>query len=83
LCDHIPLEHNTELDVPESSTLFRPIQTQVYYCQDHNKKFDETVLKYLQAMSAKIAKQKNLIVQPSWHTFFDQVFCNITKHDML
>src|SRR5687768_7947377 len=72
-----------ELDVPDSSTLFRPIQTQVYYCQDHNKKFDETVLEYLQEMSAKIAKQKNLIVQPSWHYFFDQVFCNITKHDML
>ena len=72
-----------ELDVPESSTLFRPIQTQVYYCQDHNKKFDETVLEYLQAESAKIAKQKNLIVQPSWHTFFDQVFRDITKHDML
>ena len=72
-----------ELDVPDSSTLFRPIQTQVYYCQDHNKKFDETVLKYLQAMSAKIAKQKNLIVQTSWHYFFDQVLADITKHDLL
>src|SRR5688572_32613626 len=72
-----------ELDVPESSTLFQPIQQQVYYCQDHNKKFDETVLKYLQAMSAKIAKQKNLIVQTFWHYFFDQVICGITKHDLL
>ena len=38
-----------------------------------NKKFDETVLEYLQAMSKKVAEQKNLIVQPTWHYFFDQV----------
>ena len=34
-------------------------------------------------MSAKIAKQKNLIVQTSWHYFFDQVLRDITKHDLL
>ena len=30
-------------------------------------------MKYLQDLSKKIADQKNLIVQPTWHTFLDQV----------
>lgn len=62
LCELIPLEHNKELDVPKSSTLFRTIWTQLYYCQDQNKKLDEIILKYLQAMNQKVAEQKTLIV---------------------
>jgi len=58
LGEHIPLEHNKELDVPESSTLFKHIQTQVYYSKNENKKLDETVLKYLQEISSKVASQK-------------------------
>ena len=81
--EHIPLEHNKELDVPESSTLFKHIQTQVYYSKNENKKLDETVLKYLQGISSKVASQKNLIVQPTWHYFFDHVLADITKHDLL
>ncbi len=81
--EHIPLEHNKELDVPESSTLFKHIQTQVYYSKSENKKLDETVLKYLQGISSKVASQKNLIVQPTWHYFFDHVLADITKHDLL
>ena len=34
-------------------------------------------------MSEKVASQKNLIVQPTWHYFFDQVLANITRHDLL
>ena len=83
MCDCIPLEHDKELDVPDSSTLFRPIQTQLYYCQDQSKNFDEAVLKYLRAMSEKVAEQKNLIVQHTWHYFFDQVLADITRHDLL
>ena len=81
--DLIPLEHNKELDVPESSTLFKHIQTQVYYSKNEDKKLDETVLKYLQGISSKVASQKNLILQPTWHYFFDHVLADITRHDLL
>src|SRR5687768_15332917 len=43
LGNFIPLQQ-TGTNVPQNSTLFRPIQTQVYYCQDENRKLDGTVL---------------------------------------
>src|SRR5688572_20845108 len=57
LGDSIPLKQK-DINVPKNNTLYKPIQTQVYYCQDENKKLDETVLKYVQKISAKISEQK-------------------------
>src|SRR5687768_12638740 len=66
--DSIPLKQ-THIDVPKNNTLYKPIQTQMYYCQDDNKKLDGAVLKYLQKISAKISEQKVLIIHNSWDTF--------------
>lgn len=53
--------------VPPTSTLFKPIQTQVYYCEEDDKQLEETDLKYLRGKSKKVADQKGLIVKISWH----------------
>jgi hypothetical protein len=82
LGDSIPLQQ-TGIDVPPNSTLFKPVQTQVYYCQDDDVKLDAFVLKYLRKISKKVAEQKNLIIQPTWDTFFDQVLVDISDHYLL
>ena len=46
MCDPLPLKYN-KISVPESSTLFRPVQTRVYYCQKKDSRLDETILKDL------------------------------------
>ena len=82
LGDTIPLEQKA-FDVSSKNTLFRPIQTQVFYCQDDDVKLDGTVLKFLRDKSEEIADQKNLIIQPGWDSFFDKVFLDINAHDLL
>ena len=48
LCDLIPLAHKVnEIDVPESSTLFRPVQTKIYYSQDNDVQLDGTLMQFL------------------------------------
>ena len=82
LGDFIPLTQNP-LDVPLNSTLFKPVHTQVYFCQNDDVNLDKTVLKYLQGISWKVANQKNLIVQTTWHNFFDHVVDDINGHGEL
>src|SRR5687768_301433 len=42
-----------------------------------------SILKYLQEMSKKVAKQKTLIVPITWHNFFDNVLQDINGHEEL
>jgi hypothetical protein len=82
LHDLIPLQQKS-INVPSYSTLFKPVSTQVYFCQDKDKILDGSVLKYLRGISEKVAFQKNLIVQTTWHNFFDRVLADINTHDGL
>ena len=68
----VPLiQQNFELS--PTCTLFKPIGTQVYYCQSDNLKLNSTVLKHLRQISEKLAKQKTLIVPQTWQLFFNKV----------
>ena len=50
---------------------------QVYHHQDVQTKLNNTILKELQARSQKVAEQKELVVEESWHLFFSKVYDNI------
>jgi len=78
----IPLEQKG-INLPQKGTLFTTVPTQVYYCLDDNLKLDQNVLKYLREISEKIAAQKNLIIQPTWHTFLEQVLKDINDQFIL
>src|SRR5688572_33391691 len=44
-CTYIPLVNKeTKIDVPESRTLFRPVQTKIYYSQDNDVQLDGTLM---------------------------------------
>ena len=76
----IPLRNNdTDCSIPEKSTLFKQIQVVLYYCQNDEKMLDNTVVKYLKAISEKIANQKRLIVDVTWHNFFCEVIYDISQ----
>ena len=82
LGDSIPLQQ-AGINVTKNNTLFKPVQTLVYYSQDENKNLDGSVLTYLQKISAKISEQKILIIHNKWDTFFDRVLDKISKHSLL
>jgi hypothetical protein len=82
LGDHLQFEHK-DIVLPQSSTLFKPVLTQVYFCQDEEQELDEKVLFHLQKISKSIADQKQFIVHLNWHNFFDQVQKDINLHPML
>src|SRR5687767_1910440 len=82
LGDPIPLQQKG-INITSNSTLFKPVTTQVYFCQDKNKKLDGSVLEYLCGISGKVAFQKNLIVQTTWHNFFDRIIADINDHKEL
>ena len=52
----------------------------MYYCQNKDTKLDKTVLEYLQKISQKVANHKKLVVQATWHNFFDHVGEDINAH---
>ena len=68
LGDPVPLEQSN-IEVPQNSTLFQLQQTVVYYSPNDNLQLDLTVLNHLQAISKQIAEQKNLVVPITWYNF--------------
>jgi hypothetical protein len=78
LGDPVPLEQS-DIQVPENSTLFQLQQTVVYYSPNDNLPLDSTVLEYLKAISKQIAEQKNLVVPITWHNFFTRVTGDISR----
>jgi hypothetical protein len=79
LGDPVPLDHH-DVVVPDSSTLFKLIPTQVYYRRNTELKLNRDVLKYLRDISENVAEQKNLIVPQTWHMFFSKVIEDINNH---
>ena len=69
LGDPVPLEQS-DIQVPQNSTLFQLQQTVVYYSPNDNLQLDSRVLDYLRAISEQVAEQKNLVVPITWHNFF-------------
>ena len=82
LGDPIPLEYHP-CDIPQTSTLFKTIQTQVYYCQDVNTMLDINVVENLQKISSSIAELKQFVVPVSWNNFFKRILEDINKSSPL
>src|SRR5687767_3033856 len=57
---YIPLHYNAEVDVPASSTLFKPIPTNVYYSQNEGMVINKDVIKYFRDISSSIADDYEL-----------------------
>lgn len=84
LRDPIPLEHrDEEIDIPANSTLFREIQTQIYYPPNNALKLDNEVLDFLRSKSQDVAHKKKLVVDLTWHNFFENVLADINGHQQL
>ncbi len=75
----IPLHYDNTIDVPFTSTLFKPISTFVHYCEDDNRVIKEEDLQHFRDISAKLADQKELIVLQTWHNFFNNVLDEMDK----
>src|SRR5688572_1242848 len=56
----IPFQFDKKVDVPPSSTLFKPISTHVHYCQSDGMVISKDVLKHFRDISTKIADDKDL-----------------------
>ena len=78
LGDPIPLEYHP-FDIPHTSTLFKTIPTQVYYCQDVNTMLNINVVENLQKISSSIAELKQYVVPVSWNNFFKRILEDINK----
>lgn len=64
---------NNEIPVPLTSTIYKKIETHVYYCKDENAVFENSLLEQLKEISEKVANLKEKIVHVSWHDFFYRV----------
>ena len=78
LGEELPLEY-CAIHIPPTSTLFKLMGIQVYHCQDAHPKLNNNVLKELQGKSQKVAEQKELVVQETWHNFFSKVYDDIVN----
>jgi hypothetical protein len=79
----IPFHYNNNVDVPPSSTLFKPISTYVHYIQNEGIVINKDVLTHFRKFSSKIADDKDLYVQQTWHSFFLKVLEDIYNDDAL
>ena len=76
LGDDIPLEQFPQT-LPLTSTLFKTISTQVYYCERDGMQLNTDVLAHFKEVSKKVFVQKELIVTKTWQLFFSRVFEDI------
>ena len=79
LLDPIPLEQNN-VELPENSTMFWKLPMQVYYPKDENQELDANVLEYLQKISEEIYDDKKMVIETSWHNFFNSIILDITSN---
>ena len=80
--DEIPMEQYPHF-IPPTSTLFKTISTQVYYCERDGMELNTDVLKYFKKLSKKVSVQKELIVIQSWQLFFSRVLRDIISNKEL
>jgi len=79
----IPLDFDAQVELPESSILIKPIQTNVYYSQNDGIIINNDVLKHFRDITSSIADHKELYVGQTWHNFFDNVLNDIYNHGKL
>jgi len=82
LGDPIPLVQS-DIELPSGCTLFKPIQTHVYYPKDENIVLDKTAQIELKCLSKKILEQKKFIVKDTWNQWMTTVLDQIIAHDKL
>ena len=63
-----------------SCTLFKPVQTQVYYPKDMKMKLDKQARSELKAISKKISDLKKFIVKDTWSQWMTNVLDEIVAH---
>ena len=60
LGEHVPLRNNsTDYTIPEDSTLFKQVQTILYYCQNDEKMLDNTIVKHMKKQ-VKVLQNKRI-----------------------
>ena len=76
----VPLAHNPRhVPLPPGSTIFRPVQTWLYYCKNQEMLLDDHILTQLKKVSAQIADHKDLIVPVGWNCFFTSLLDTINQ----
>ncbi len=82
LGDPIPLLQS-DFELPSGCTLFKPVQTHVYYPKDENVVLDKTTQIELKRISQKISEQKKFIVKDTWAQWMTTVLDQIIAHEEL
>ena len=82
LGDPIPLVRSN-IDLPDGCTLFKPVQTHVYYPKDEDMVLDKTARVELKRISQKISEQKKFIVKDTWAQWLTKVLDEIVAHEEL
>ena len=75
----IPLT-NLSTQLPPNSTIFKPVQTRVYYPKDMKMKLDKQARSELKAISKKISDLKKYIVKDTWSQWMTNVLDEIVAH---
>ena len=75
----IPLT-NLSTQLPSNSTIFKPVQTRVYYPKDMKMKLDKQARSELKAISKKISDLKKYIVKDTWSQWMTNVLDEIVAH---
>ena len=75
----IPM-HDTDVKLPSSCTLFKPVQTCVYYPKDMKIKLDKIARAELKSISKKISDQKKYLVKDTWSQWMTNVLDEVVAH---
>ena len=82
LGDPIPLAPDA-IELPSGCTLFKPVQTHVYYPRDSDIVLDKKARFQLKKISEKISVQKKFIVKDTWEQWITTVLDQINAHEEL
>ena len=80
--DPIPLVQS-KIELPDGCTLFKPVQTHVYYPKDTNVVLDKSAQDELKHISKKILELKKFVIQDTWAQWLTKVLDEIVAHDEL
>ena len=73
----------SDVELPSGCTLFKPIQTHIYYPKDENMVLSNAAQKELKRLSQKISEQKKFIVKDTWAQWMTTVLDQIIAHEEL
>ena len=79
LGDPIPMKPY-DFELPSGCTLFKPVQTHVYYPKDKSSLLNKAARTELKSLSKKILEDKRFIVDDSWSQWMKNVLDDMNQH---